>query len=235
MNEEILQQIFAEIFSELEQLDRQCSALLQFLKSKGIAAEEELAPFLKRAGDASSVRWLALRLRIDALISSASKPPGEERETTPTQGSRPTAKPSNSSETGQEQPQRKRENEEDRATARAESSETNHALAETAKGGSSGGRENQEKKDHRGVQTKEDHEKEDHDNAAVRERTSSSKTRGNPDGYSDDDLRESKLSDPPFFSTALHSGKANASPHSTSSEPQDSGEKSKSEGDSEAA
>lgn len=42
-------------------------------KDKGIANEEELAPYLKRAGDSSSVRWYAARARMDHLLSSAIK------------------------------------------------------------------------------------------------------------------------------------------------------------------
>jgi hypothetical protein len=74
MDEAAVQQIFTELFEALEPLDTQISGLLQFLKSKGIATEEELAPFLEQAGNASNIRWLAARLRTDALISSALKP-----------------------------------------------------------------------------------------------------------------------------------------------------------------
>jgi hypothetical protein len=46
---------------------------LQLLKDKGLATEEELAAQFKQAGKASSVRWLAVRVRIDYLLSSAMK------------------------------------------------------------------------------------------------------------------------------------------------------------------
>src|SRR5580698_1551121 len=75
MDEQILRQIFDELFESLEPLDTQTSALLQFLKSKGIVTDEELAPFLKQAGDAAGVRWLGARIRAEALISSALRPP----------------------------------------------------------------------------------------------------------------------------------------------------------------
>jgi hypothetical protein len=74
MDEEILQQIFDELLSSFEPLETQTTALVQFLKEKGIATDEELAPFLEQAGNASNVRWRAARVRIRSLISSAMKP-----------------------------------------------------------------------------------------------------------------------------------------------------------------
>ena len=74
MDEQIIQDILTEVFSYFEPLDAQTSALLQFLKAKGLATDEELAPFLEQAGNASNVRWLAARVRIASLLSSALKP-----------------------------------------------------------------------------------------------------------------------------------------------------------------
>lgn len=74
MDEEILKQIFDELLSALEALETQSAAALQFLKAKGIATDEDLAPFLAAAGNVSNVRWLAVRVRTAALISSALKP-----------------------------------------------------------------------------------------------------------------------------------------------------------------
>ena len=74
MDEQIIQDILTEVFSSLEPLDAQTSAILQFLKAKGLATDEELAPFLEQAGNASNVRWLAARVRIASLLSSALKP-----------------------------------------------------------------------------------------------------------------------------------------------------------------
>jgi hypothetical protein len=81
MDEQIVQQIFDELLSSLEPLDTQNAALLQFLKAKGIATDEELAPFLEQAGNASNVRWLGARVRIRSLIASAMKPAEDQIET----------------------------------------------------------------------------------------------------------------------------------------------------------
>lgn len=74
MDEKIVQEILHELFSSFEALDKQSTAVLHFLKDKGIADDKELAPYLEEAGNASSVRWLAVRVRIDHLLSSVSKP-----------------------------------------------------------------------------------------------------------------------------------------------------------------
>jgi hypothetical protein len=41
MDEAAVQQIFTELFSALDPLDTRIAGLLQFLKAKGIASEEE--------------------------------------------------------------------------------------------------------------------------------------------------------------------------------------------------
>jgi hypothetical protein len=74
MDEAIVKQIFDELLSSLEPLEARSAALLQFVKDKGIATEEELAPYLEQAGNASNVRWRAVRVRTAALIASAMKP-----------------------------------------------------------------------------------------------------------------------------------------------------------------
>ena len=80
MDESLVHQIIDELISSLEPLETQTAALLQFVKDRGIASDEALAPYLEQASNASNVRWRAFRLRTLALINSATKPPDKEAE-----------------------------------------------------------------------------------------------------------------------------------------------------------
>jgi hypothetical protein len=71
MDEKVAQQLFDELLPSLEALDTKCAAIRQFLMDKGIANEAELAPYIEQAGNASSVRWRAARVRINHLLSTA--------------------------------------------------------------------------------------------------------------------------------------------------------------------
>jgi hypothetical protein len=69
----VMEEALNELFSALEALETQSGAIMQFLKERGIASDNDLAPFVERAANASSVRWRAARVRIDHLLSAATK------------------------------------------------------------------------------------------------------------------------------------------------------------------
>ena len=70
---EPIKEILEELFSLLESFETQSLALNQFLKDQGIATDEKLAPYLDRAGNASSVKWRAARARMQYLLSPIPK------------------------------------------------------------------------------------------------------------------------------------------------------------------
>ena len=75
-------EILDELIPTFQALDTQNTAVLQFLKDKGIANDEQLVPYLKAADSGSSVRWLAIRLRLERLLGS---PEGDKKTRAPEQ------------------------------------------------------------------------------------------------------------------------------------------------------
>ena len=73
------QELLDELGSTLENLETQQGALLQCLKDKGVVTEEELAPYLTQAGNASNVRWRAARLRLARILSGAQQKEEEDK------------------------------------------------------------------------------------------------------------------------------------------------------------
>src|SRR6266851_10049722 len=106
-NNNIVQEILHDLFSS-EALETQNTAILQFLKDKGIATDEELASHLEQAGNASSVRWRGVRVRADYLFASAIKAAEQTAEkktqkpAEPGQESKPATKQSDKKETAKD-------------------------------------------------------------------------------------------------------------------------------------
>jgi hypothetical protein len=69
MDAETTSQILDELIPTFQALDTRSTAILQLLKDKGHANDQQLAPYLEAADDACSVRWLAIRLRLERLLA----------------------------------------------------------------------------------------------------------------------------------------------------------------------
>jgi hypothetical protein len=106
MDDKIAQLILDELFSSLENLETQTAAVLQFLREKGGASEEQLAPYLEQAGRASSIKRRAARVRIDYLLSGITNPPKKTVERDGAKGEKKSAEPEEKPQgKTQEQPQ----------------------------------------------------------------------------------------------------------------------------------
>lgn len=73
MDSEIANELLEELASALQPIEAQNAALLEFIREKGIAKDDELAPYLERAAAASAVQWRAMRVRMARLFASAEK------------------------------------------------------------------------------------------------------------------------------------------------------------------
>src|SRR5207237_4417581 len=73
MDEKLIQELLDEFIPTLESLEAQSMAAIQFLKDQGKTNEKKLTPYLENAAKASNVKWLAVRLRLNHLISSTIK------------------------------------------------------------------------------------------------------------------------------------------------------------------
>ena len=78
MDDKIGQELLDELLPFFEGLEAQNAAILQFLKGKGLASDEELAPYLDQAGKASNVRWRAARARLNHLLAPSVDKSSEE-------------------------------------------------------------------------------------------------------------------------------------------------------------
>lgn len=75
MSENLAQEVLSDLLGYLESMETQTAAVLQLLKDKGIITDEQLAPFLEQAEDASSVKWRAARMRMEHLFAISDQIP----------------------------------------------------------------------------------------------------------------------------------------------------------------
>jgi hypothetical protein len=142
MDDKIAQLILDELFSSLENLETQTAAVLQFLKDKGGAPDELLAPYLAQAGKATSIKRRAARVRIDYLLSGIANPAKKavEQDTAKDEkkSPEPTAeKPKEKAQTKDEEPESGKQKEtktETREGSKAEERSEEEAVAEAGNG-----------------------------------------------------------------------------------------------------
>jgi hypothetical protein len=66
-----VKEVLEDLYTLLENMETQNTAILRFLQDQKIASEEKLQPYLEQAGNASSVRWRAARARMEHLFAPA--------------------------------------------------------------------------------------------------------------------------------------------------------------------
>lgn len=71
--EQIFKELIDDLVPRLEAAESQATMMLQLLKDKRIVSDDELAPYLQQAANASSVKGQAARLRFQHLADSAIK------------------------------------------------------------------------------------------------------------------------------------------------------------------
>ena len=98
MERNALKELLDELLPSLEALEGRTGAILEFMRDKGLATDEELAPYLEQANNAANVRWLAARLRINRILATVEEsatetaPAAKVESEQPPQESQPTEK-----------------------------------------------------------------------------------------------------------------------------------------------
>ena len=82
MSENPIKQVLSDLLPYFEALEAQSSAVIQLLQDKQIVNDEELNRYLHQAGDASSVKWRAARVRMEHLFAVSPDPKREPKKET---------------------------------------------------------------------------------------------------------------------------------------------------------
>lgn len=81
MDSQSIKEVFKELYSHLERLETQNTAILLFLKEKKHITDKQLAPYLEQAGNAANVKWRAERVRMEYLLMQTDALTGSSEET----------------------------------------------------------------------------------------------------------------------------------------------------------
>ncbi|HZS29420.1 MAG TPA: hypothetical protein VFB76_19500 [Candidatus Angelobacter sp.] len=81
MDSQSIKEVFKELYSHLERLETQNTAILLFLKEKKRVTDKQLAPYLEQAGNAANVKWRAERVRMEFLLTRTDALTGSSEET----------------------------------------------------------------------------------------------------------------------------------------------------------
>jgi hypothetical protein len=81
MDSQSIKEILKGLYSHLERLETQSTAILLFLKEKKRVTDKQLAPYLERAGNAANVKWRAERVRMEYLLTQTDALTGSSEET----------------------------------------------------------------------------------------------------------------------------------------------------------
>jgi hypothetical protein len=73
MDDKLTRELLDEVIPYLEKIEAQSAAVLELLKEKGLATNEQLTAYLEQASNASNVRWRAARLRIERILEASNK------------------------------------------------------------------------------------------------------------------------------------------------------------------
>lgn len=115
MDEKLTRELLDELLSAIERLEAQNLAVWQFLKGQKKGADK-LAPYLEQAEKTSSVKWMAIRARLNHLLDAATREAeraAEKSEDTHAKSAEPAAQVEKNSESkdtkSEESPAEKRE------------------------------------------------------------------------------------------------------------------------------